>query len=87
MPAADGKKPGRARRVRVVILAALLALSLTVGVTGATTPVSAAKRQPAMTCRFYDRYEWILISTVMSHATAVEDPGPGGYWDCNFGDS
>lgn len=81
----EGPNPGRARRVKVAILAALLTLSLTVGMMETTTPVSAAKRQPSVSCIHYDRYEWMLITTVASHATAIEDPGPGGYWDCNFG--
>ena len=73
--------PAFSYRLKVLIVLALLMLSLGAGVVGTTTQVSAARRQPKVACVYFSQAEWIDISRQLG---GVEDPGPGGYWDCNF---
>lgn len=68
--------PALSQRVRILMVAAILALSLTVGVANTTTQVSAMPRQPKVVCYHYSRASWLLWYG--------EDAGPGGFWDCDF---
>ena len=68
--------PALSRRVRMLMAAAILALSLTVGMASTTTQVSAMPPQPHITCMRYSRVFWYYMTG--------NDPGVGGYVDCFF---
>jgi hypothetical protein len=67
-----------AQRIKVMIVAGLFALSLLAGVAGTATTVSAMppKTQPTVYCVHYSRTETIIAFGF--------DPGPTGYWNCDF---
>ncbi len=68
--------PALSQRVRILMVAAILALSLTVGMANTTTKVSAMPPQPKVVCYHYSQGGW--------YAMTGEDPGRGGFWDCDF---
>lgn len=76
MFAAVRTNPAFAQRVRTMIVAGLLALSLLAGASATATQVDARKRQPNVVCDHYSPQEWYFLTQEIS--------GPGGYWDCNF---
>jgi hypothetical protein len=64
-------------RVKSLLVAGLLALSLMLGVAGTAATVSAApKQQPPVSCIYFTQEETIKLFGF--------DPGPGGHWDCDF---
>jgi hypothetical protein len=68
--------PALSQRVRILMVAAILALSLTVGMANTTTKVSAMPPQPKVQCLHYSRVDWYWLTG--------EDSGRGGFWDCDF---
>lgn len=74
--------PAFSHHLKALMVVALVMLVLGAGVVGTTTPVSAAKRQPKVACTHYSQEHWIYVSYVIYGVP--EDPGPGGYTDCNF---
>jgi hypothetical protein len=74
--------PAFSHRLKALMVVAMLLLALGAGAFGTTTPVSAAKRQPQVACTYYTRELWIVLTNARDGTP--EDPGPGGYWDCNF---
>lgn len=68
--------PALSQRIRILMVAAILALSLTVGMASTTTQVSAMPPQPHLTCMRYSQQFWYYMTG--------NDPGPSGYIDCWF---
>jgi hypothetical protein len=65
-------------RVRTLLVAGVVALSLMLGVAGTAVTVSAQppKQQPQVVCDYFSQEDTIKLLGF--------DPGPGGHWECYF---